>query len=77
MKFDYEFGGPIGALCTTIFLPIVTLLLTYWASLGYVGFEQSLSTCTSDYDNDASISSMLYKPNDIAAFLASVRCISQ
>lgn len=61
MKFDYEFGGPIGALCTTIFLPIVTLLLTYWASLGYVGFEQSLSTCTSDYDNDASISSMLYK----------------
>lgn len=60
IKFDYEFGGPIGALSTTIFLPIVTLLLTYWASLGYVGFEESLSTCTTA-ENDGSISSMLYK----------------
>ena len=54
-KFDYEFGGPVGALATMISLPIVTLLLTYWASIGYVGFDeqqQRISTgntsCTAD-----------------------------
>jgi hypothetical protein len=33
-EFDYEFGGPIGTLATMIFLPLITLLLTYWASIG-------------------------------------------
>ena len=35
-EFEYEFGGPIGALATTILLPIVTLLLTACASAGRV-----------------------------------------
>ncbi|KAL9191125.1 hypothetical protein ACHAXT_000831 [Thalassiosira profunda] len=37
-QFDYEFGGPVGALATTLLLPVVTLLLTYWASAGRVDF---------------------------------------
>lgn len=41
-KFDYEFGGPVGALATMFSLPIVTLLLTYWASAGRVDFERIL-----------------------------------
>eukprot|EP00804_Cyclotella_cryptica_P024801 CCRYP_001752-RA/>CCRYP_001752-RA protein AED:0.28 eAED:0.27 QI:0/0/0/1/0/0/2/0/118 len=40
--FDYKFGGPIGALTTMIFLPLVTLLLTYWASIGKIKFANIL-----------------------------------
>lgn len=46
-KFDYEFGGPFGTLATIIFLPIVTMLLTYWASIGHVDFEKILDTTSS------------------------------
>ena len=48
-SFDYEFGGPLGALATMIFLPIVTLLLTYWASIGHLEFSNILpssETCS-------------------------------
>lgn len=41
-SFDYEFGGPIGTLATMIFLPLITLLLTYWASVGEVEFTNIL-----------------------------------
>lgn len=34
--FEYEFGGPAGALLTTLALPIVTLLLTASASAGSI-----------------------------------------
>ena len=53
-KFDYEFGGPIGTFATMIFLPIVTLLLTYWASIGRVDFGSILDTsssCPSDFQS--------------------------
>ena len=49
--YEYEFGGPIGAVCNIITLPFITLLLTYWASIGHVDFEQIFpddSICTSD-----------------------------
>lgn len=48
-SFDYEFGGPIGALATMIFLPLITLLLTYWASIGQLEFDNILpssDTCS-------------------------------
>lgn len=38
-NFEYEFGGPVGALLTTILLPVVTVLLTSWASLGRVDLD--------------------------------------
>lgn len=48
-SFDYEFGGPIGTFATMIFLPLITLLLTYWASIGKLEFSNILpnsDTCT-------------------------------
>jgi len=45
--FDYEFGGPVGAFGTMLFLPLVTLLLTYWASVGRIEFDTILPTETS------------------------------
>mmetsp|Transcript_47553 Transcript_47553/g.101030 ORF Transcript_47553/g.101030 Transcript_47553/m.101030 type:complete len:467 (-) Transcript_47553:1014-2414(-) len=47
-QFDYEFGGPMGALATMVSLPVVTLLLTYWASAGRVDLDGILA------DDDAS-----------------------
>ncbi|KAL7510628.1 hypothetical protein ACHAXN_007487 [Cyclotella atomus] len=49
-EFDYEFGGPIGTLATMIFLPLITLLLTYWASIGQLELTNILpsnDTCSS------------------------------
>jgi delta14-sterol reductase len=37
-EFHYEFGGPIGTLATTLFLPIVVLLLAHWTDVGSVDF---------------------------------------
>ena len=34
--FDYEFGGPVGALGTIIALPLVILMLTHWTDVGSV-----------------------------------------
>lgn len=48
---NYEFGGPIGAFCTMISLPLVTLLLIYWASVGSIEFDQILpaeASCSVD-----------------------------
>ena len=36
---DYEFGGPIGALAITIILPIVTLALVHFASVGGIDLK--------------------------------------
>jgi len=38
-KFEYEFGGPIGALATTLSLPIVTLVLIHFATIGKIDFS--------------------------------------
>jgi len=38
-EFEYEFGGPIGALATTFFLPIVCLMLSHWSYVGYVDLD--------------------------------------
>eukprot|EP00548_Thalassiothrix_antarctica_P013564 CAMPEP_0194168426 /NCGR_PEP_ID=MMETSP0154-20130528/3403_1 /TAXON_ID=1049557 /ORGANISM="Thalassiothrix antarctica, Strain L6-D1" /LENGTH=489 /DNA_ID=CAMNT_0038879571 /DNA_START=26 /DNA_END=1491 /DNA_ORIENTATION=- len=38
-EFEYEFFGPIGALGTTLMLPIVILLLLYWSDVGSVTFD--------------------------------------
>lgn len=47
-SFDYEFGGPLGTLATMIFLPLITLLLTHWASVGRLEFDHILpSSCSS------------------------------
>jgi delta14-sterol reductase len=35
-SFAYEFGGPIGALATTLSLPVVVLLLVNWSDAGRV-----------------------------------------
>lgn len=35
-KFHYEFGGPLGTLCTINFLPILVLLLIHWSRVGHV-----------------------------------------
>jgi Delta14-sterol reductase len=35
-SFAWEFGGPIGALATTMILPIVVLSLLHWSSIGHV-----------------------------------------
>uniref|UniRef100_A0A7S2U759 Delta(14)-sterol reductase ERG24 n=1 Tax=Attheya septentrionalis TaxID=420275 RepID=A0A7S2U759_9STRA len=37
--FEYEFGGPVGALATTLFLPVMTLLLCHWASIGGLSLD--------------------------------------
>jgi delta14-sterol reductase len=34
--FSYDFGGPIGAFCTTLALPIVVLLLIHWTKVGFL-----------------------------------------
>jgi Delta14-sterol reductase len=34
--FDYEFGGPLGALGTVVALPFVILMLTHWTHVGRV-----------------------------------------
>lgn len=48
--FDYEFGGPLGALATMVFLPLATLLLTRWAALGRVDLGDILpdAACLAD-----------------------------
>lgn len=33
-KFDYEFGGPIGAFMTMASLPLVVLLFSHWSKIG-------------------------------------------
>jgi delta14-sterol reductase len=33
-QFDYEFGGPLGALGTVLALPVVILLLAHWTDVG-------------------------------------------
>lgn len=47
-KIEYEFGGPAGALCTTIALPIVILLLLHWAELGRLDFGFLQAFASSD-----------------------------
>ena len=47
--FEYEFGGPVGALTTTISLPIVTLFLLHFAAAGGIDF-QFLSSCSNVQD---------------------------
>ena len=37
--FPYEFGGPVGALATTLALPVVVLLLSYWSLVGKVDLD--------------------------------------
>ena len=37
--FNYEFGGPIGALMTTLVLPPLVLALTYFASIGQISLD--------------------------------------
>lgn len=37
--FVYEFGGPIGALLTTVSLPPLVLVLTYYASIGHITLD--------------------------------------
>uniref|UniRef100_A0A7S4I4X0 Delta(14)-sterol reductase ERG24 n=1 Tax=Odontella aurita TaxID=265563 RepID=A0A7S4I4X0_9STRA len=37
--FDYEFGGPAGALATTLALPAVVLVLAHFASVGHVDLK--------------------------------------
>ena len=56
-KFNYEFGGPAGALVTMICLPLLTLLLTYWASVGRIDLENILpeKVCLSDVNSLSSI----------------------
>ena len=65
-NFEYEFGGPIGALGTMIFLPLMTLLLTYWASVGSLEFQQIIPAETS-CSSDASF---------VTAFLGSIKASS-
>jgi delta14-sterol reductase len=36
--FHYEFGGPIGALATTLSLPIVLVFLLHWTDVGHLDF---------------------------------------
>ncbi len=56
-KFNYEFGGPVGALATMICLPLLTLLLTYWASVGRIAIENILpeEVCLKDVNSLSSI----------------------
>ena len=59
---DYEFGGPAGALATMGFLPIITLLLTHWASVGRIDFENILpDVCLSDVNSLSSILDKIIK----------------
>lgn len=52
-NFEYEFGGPIGAFLTTLFLPIMTLILLHFAQEGKIDLSFSsnvavlCSECTS------------------------------
>jgi len=43
-SFEYEFGGPIGALGTIIFLPLVTLHLIHFAEVGHIDIPYLKST---------------------------------
>ena len=36
-----DFGGPIGCLCTMIVLPILVLVLSHWANMGYLDLNWS------------------------------------
>lgn len=40
-SFSYEFGGPIGAFLTTLALPLLVLILTYFASIGKITLNLS------------------------------------
>lgn len=40
-SFSYEFGGPIGAFLTTLALPPLVLILTYFASIGKITLNLS------------------------------------
>lgn len=44
-SFQYEFGGPIGALATTLALPVVVVWLLQMARVGYVNFDFVQELC--------------------------------
>lgn len=41
-SFSYEFGGPIGALATTLALPVVVMLLAHWTKVGRLEMPSSV-----------------------------------
>lgn len=54
-SFDYEFGGPGGALATTLALPVVVLVLAHFASVGRV----DLHVIRSIWNDPMSLSTIL------------------
>lgn len=42
-SFSYEFGGPIGALATTLALPVVVMLLAHWTDVGALDIPDLVS----------------------------------
>ncbi len=57
-KFQYEFGGALGAFATTIFLPMATVVLVHFASAGRIDFGfrcggsaeiNKINTCAANY----------------------------
>ena len=63
-KFNYEFGGPIGAFLTILSLPPLILTLTYFASIGQVNtnLHDIYSNCFSiqNYNNYNNLTTLLY-----------------
>jgi delta14-sterol reductase len=46
--FLYEFGGPVGALATTLALPVVVMWLLQMSRVGYVNFDFVEDLCADD-----------------------------
>ena len=44
-NFDYEFGGPVGAAATTLFLPVMVLLLAHFSHVGSVDLVLPRTYC--------------------------------
>lgn len=63
-SFEYEFGGPAGALLTTLALPIVTLLLTAAASAGSTEpfFSNLLHPLAAGSPDDGMLTRLLANP---------------
>ena len=56
--FPYEFGGPVGALATTLALPVVVMWLLHMGRVGYWNFNFVNELCD-DEKCDPSSSSLL------------------
>jgi Delta14-sterol reductase len=72
-KFHYEFGGPIGAGCIVLVLPIVVLSLAYWSRIGSLDLSFFVDIYNTTYTNKHG---SIFKSFYSAIYQSSVLCPS-